>query len=230
MCSKQCNHKTETCINKFSVTYNSQATSLCISQSNIQPNNCLHFDDLENSSILKHRDYYKYFNDKIEKKQIIHNTSSINNYKTKENLAIIIPCLFKNLLCKNAELNLIVNTVFDITSELNINFQDYIIRLMKHTDAESNSIIYALCLIDKLCDSNKLCLTYKNIHKVFFISLIISIKWLEDFTFSDKHYSKCGGISLKEYIVLESSFIYLLDYKVQINDNKFDIYKKFIDN
>ena len=190
----------------------------------------LNLNHLTKNDINKNKEYSKFFNDREQIIVLKNSNSNKNCSKTKERLIAIIPSLFKNILSKNGELNEKVNTIFDISSSLNINFQDYLLRLMKHTDAESNTIIYALSLLDALCDTNKICLTYKNIHKMFFISLILSVKLLEDFTFADSHYAKCGGVSLNEYLILESAFLYLLDYKTFISEEKFYLYKKFIIN
>jgi hypothetical protein len=59
-----------------------------------------------------------------------------------------------------------------------------------------------------------------------FISLLVSIKYNEDENFSNKFYSKVGGISLDETNFLEIQFLNLLEYRLYVTDEAFDVYTK----
>ena len=93
------------------------------------------------------------------------------------------------------------------------------------TNAENNTIVYSLCLIDKLCKKNKgFSLTKKNIYRVFFMTLLTSIKLLEDKTYNDMDYACFSGISIYQLVDLEKEFLSLLDYDVNVKDNAFMAY------
>ena len=91
-------------------------------------------------------------------------------------------------------------------------------------DPECNTLIYSLILIDTICNEDKIVLSVKNIHKVFFISLFISLKVLEDEIYNENHYSISAGISQKEIAILEIEFLNKICYDVLVTADKFNLY------
>lgn len=151
-------------------------------------------------------------------------TISISSITLKKFLVNSIPMIFQSIIEQNKLLKKSSVSSFDAQTQIAISFPDYVNRLLKHTYVEAGTVIYALMLIDKLCATNKFCLSTKNMHKTFFTALIISIKLLEDTTFEEHHYVKASGLNGKEIAVLEEEFMSLLDYKLKIKDEKFNVY------
>jgi len=52
------------------------------------------------------------------------------------------------------------------------------------------------------------------------------MKYNEDENFSNKFYAKVGGISLEETNFLEIQFLKLLDYRLYVTEDAFNIYTK----
>jgi hypothetical protein len=150
----------------------------------------------------------------------------INSLESKMKLAYLIPKIFGKIIARNAANGKNIRSNFDCNYKINIEFGLYFQRLMKFTEAESNTILYCLALIDKICETKEIYLTEKNVYKVFLAALVISIKVLEDETFYDKHYALSGGVSIKELAVLETEFLSILDYEIIIPEQKFFLYKK----
>lgn len=200
----------------------------------IQSNNNITFKNINNEN---DKSYNKRLienitiNKKIKNRKIINNLEDINNIKK---LIIIVPHLIENIIVKNIEMfnnkNPFISTLFDVekSTDINLSFTNYFLRLIKHTNAESSSIIYALCLLDRICNNNIIKLTYNNVHKLFFTSLVISVKLLEDFTYSDSHYSKCGGVTNVELAMLETIFLKYINYDISVKDAFFNVYRNYL--
>ena len=152
--------------------------------------------------------------------------SAIDCMVMKEKLSKIIPKIFESIISKNKQDGAFCKSIFDFTTNIKINFQDYLLRLIKYTQVESNTLIYCLSLIDSLCSTKKIFLSYYNIHKVFFTALLISIKLNEDEIYVEKHYSLCSGITANEIAELESAFLKLVEYNIHINEERYLVYLK----
>lgn len=141
-----------------------------------------------------------------------------------------IPIMFNRIIEENKLLY--TNTLsskYDLHSNPSISLADYIYRLIKCTNAEVSTIIHSLILIDKLYTYKKFKITRKNIYKIFFITLFISIKLLEDSIFVKDEYIFASGLSEREIAILEYQFITDLDYNLIVKDNEFQVYlNKFV--
>ena len=73
-------------------------------------------------------------------------------------------------------------------------------------------------------------MNYFNIHKLIIASLIVSIKYNEDYYYSNKIYAKICGISREEINKLEIEFLKLLEFNLFVDDEIYFQYSDFILN
>ena len=78
--------------------------------------------------------------------------------------------------------------VFSANSIPGISINDYLIRIQTYSGIEKSTLILSLILIDHLCRKSELILSYYNIHRVLFGSILISIKFNEDSYYDNKFY------------------------------------------
>ena len=109
-----------------------------------------------------------------------------------------------------------------------ISIKDYLERLCKHSKINTSTIILILIYIDRICNIQKFELTYYNVHKLILASMIIAIKYNEDEYYSNKFYSKLGGVSISEIVFLEYNFISLIHYNLFVNNELFKKYNDYI--
>ena len=88
----------------------------------------------------------------------------------------------------------------------------------------------SLIFIDRLCKIANLTLTYYNIHRILFTSILLSIKYNEDNFYDNKFYSEIAGIKLKELNILEYTFTKMINFRFFINNNIFENYVQYLDN
>ena len=103
----------------------------------------------------------------------------------KAKLISTIPLILEQTINTHMVQSLSYKSKFDSTSTC-IKFDVYFERLVNYTEAESSTILCSLILLDVLISKQKIVLTNKNIHKLFFISLYSSLKHQEDLLFSQK--------------------------------------------
>ena len=88
--------------------------------------------------------------------------------------------------------------VFNSKIVPDISLEKYLIRIQTYTNLERNSLIAGLIYIDRFCKISKIILTYNNIHKILFTSILLSIKFNEDQFYENKYYAEIAGINLNE--------------------------------
>jgi hypothetical protein len=87
-----------------------------------------------------------------------------------------------------------------------------------------STIILMLIYIDRLCNINKIKLTYRIIHKLILSSLIVAIKYNEDEIYSLKVYAEIGGVTKAELEFLEICFISFINFNLFIKEELFNKY------
>jgi len=109
-----------------------------------------------------------------------------------------------------------------------ISIRDYFWRLCKYSKINNSTKILILIYIDRLCNMYKFKLSFYNIHKLIFTSMLVAIKYNEDDFYSTKFYSKLGGISRTDVIILESTFLSLIDFNLFVSEELFKKYNDYI--
>ena len=120
--------------------------------------------------------------------------------------------------------------VFSANSIPGISIKDYLIRIQTYSGIEKSTLILSLILIDHICKKTELVLTYYNIHRLVFTSILISIKFNEDTYYDNKFYSEIAGVKLKELKLLEYTFLALNDFNIFLNSNEFEKYQQYLED
>ena len=150
-----------------------------------------------------------------------------------ENLFLIssISNVLENLLEQNKKLKSYKTSlkkqssmIYSKGKKYKISIIHFLERIFKYLHPEDSTIIIALILIDRLCNSKNINLNEYNIHKIIFSSLLISIKYNEDHIYSYDYYALISGISKKELGKLEMSFLNDLNYNIFVNQ---EVYEKY---
>ena len=129
---------------------------------------------------------------------------------------------FKEILKNQGKMVFSANLIPDISIE------EYLIRIQTYANMERSTLILSLILIDRLCQKSNLTLTYHNIHRIIFSSILISIKYNEDNYYDNKYYAEIAGVKIKELKILEYNFISLLHFNLFIQDDIYEKYKQYL--
>ena len=120
--------------------------------------------------------------------------------------------------------------VFSANSIPGISINDYLIRIQTYSGIEKSTLILSLLLIDHLCRKSELILSYYNIHRVLFGSILISIKFNEDSYYDNKFYSEIAGVKLKELQNIEECFFEMSDFDVYVDQQEFEQYRQYLED
>ena len=144
----------------------------------------------------------------------------LNNSRILSNLIIKIPKAFDLITENNRN-----KRFLSIYNKRNTPpFSYYFNRLVNIIEPEVSTIICSFIYIDKICENDRFILTEYNINNVFFTSLYLSIKFHEDEIFATEDFALIGYLSLDEIRRFENEFLVLLDFKLYISSNKYEVY------
>ena len=105
-----------------------------------------------------------------------------------------------------------------------ISLENYIKRIFYFTKIDISTLIISIIYIDTFCDINRYILCLNNIHRIIIASLILSIKFNEDFSFGNDYYTKICNFSVDLLNRLEYEFYFMMNFKLMVNE---DIYRKY---
>ena len=80
--------------------------------------------------------------------------------------------------------------------------------------------------LDKILESQKIILSEKNVENVLYTCMIITQKFYEDDSFSDKDYSKLKKLDIDELINMQIELLKFIDYSLLIDEADLSRYKK----
>ena len=118
--------------------------------------------------------------------------------------------------------------IFSANSIPKISIYDYLIRIQTYSYIDKNTLIISLIYIDRICELCHITLTYYNIHRILFTSVIIAIKYNEDCFYDNKYYSEIAGVKLHELNNLENAFAQKCNFMFYISDDIFEKYSRYL--
>ena len=129
---------------------------------------------------------------------------------------------YKDIIQKQSKM------VFSANSVPSISIVEYLKRTQTYANLEKNTLISCLIFIDRFCELSKTTLTYYNIHRILFASIITSIKYNEDSFYDNKYYAQIAGIKIEELNMIEEEFVLMCDFQFYISDDIFENYNKYL--
>ena len=112
-----------------------------------------------------------------------------------------------------------------------LSLEKYLIRIIKYTEVENNTLIVAYLYIIKLIKNENFILSINNIYRLLLGSVVLAKKVLEDLKYNNSYYCEIGGISLQEFNKIEFSLFVRLNYEVNPKIEEIEnVYKNIIDS
>jgi hypothetical protein len=146
-----------------------------------------------------------------------------NNYKRLINLLsnIIGNTIEKSVKYEQKLSQIELNKSFE---EPNISITKYIRRLIKYSNPEPSTLILAVIYFDRICNNGKINLCYSNVYKLILISLVLAIKYNEEYFESNEFYGKVGGLKIKSINKLEVHALKVLKFNLYVKEEIYETY------
>mmetsp|Transcript_10852 Transcript_10852/g.19627 ORF Transcript_10852/g.19627 Transcript_10852/m.19627 type:complete len:277 (-) Transcript_10852:1321-2151(-) len=123
---------------------------------------------------------------------------------------------------RSAELDQCVS-MFHAYRPPSISTSNYLKRLHTYSFCSPTCLVSAFYLLERLAKKDKkYAITTLNVHRLLLVTLLISVKFLEDMSYDSLHFSNVGGIHVKELNRLELETLRELDFNVNISLEDFN--------
>ena len=166
-----------------------------------------------------------------EEEEIVFDYYNENKNSVSYNISVTLMQLISENMQKDSykeKLNKKKKQIFTSKTIPKISVSDYLLRITKYANVSDEILIIALIYLDKLCKKNKIMLNSYNVHRLLFISILISIKMNSDKIYKNNYYSKISGINPKELCLMEYEFMHLSGFMLNIKKEIYEKYKSFL--
>ena len=110
-----------------------------------------------------------------------------------------------------------------------LSIKKFLIRIIKYTEAENNTLIVAYLYIIKLIKIENFILSLNNIYRLLLGSVVLAKKFLEDINYNNLYYCEIGGMPVQELNNIEFSLFVRINFDVNPKIEEVnDIYKNII--
>lgn len=114
---------------------------------------------------------------------------------------------------------------FDSSFVPEISIREYLMRIFKYAHCSPSCFVLSFIYIDRLLQNNPgFKLSKRNIHRLALASIILAIKYSDDYYYDNTIYAKIGGVTLNELNVLEAKMSKLLNYSLHVSSNSYAAY------
>jgi hypothetical protein len=111
----------------------------------------------------------------------------------------------------------------EIISKMEID--EFIERIINYLKIDKTLLVLSMMMLDKIL-ANNFILTERNVHKVIFICFMETQKFFEDENYKNSDYAKVCGISVNELLLMEVSFMELINYNMFVKEEEYIEYNK----
>lgn len=112
-----------------------------------------------------------------------------------------------------------------------LSLKKYLIRIIKYTEAENNTLIVAYLYIIQLINKENYVLSINNIYRLLLGSVVLAKKVLEDLKYNNSYFCEIGGLTLEELNNIEFSLFIRMNFEVNPKKEEVNkIYKKIFDS
>jgi hypothetical protein len=97
-----------------------------------------------------------------------------------------------------------------------LSLNKFLVRIMKYTECENNTLIVAYLYIMKLIENESFVLGINNAYRLLLGAVVLAKKVLEDIRFNNAYYCDIGGISVNELNMIEYSLFTRINFDVNL--------------
>ena len=133
---------------------------------------------------------------------------------------------FLNSIMSNDHMDVDILPYFGAKILPPISITDYVYRCLSFCKASESTYIITLILIIKIKQKKNIKIHSMNIHRIFAVSLLISIKICEDFFENMYFYSNIFGLPVNELIFLEKEYLKEISFDINVTKDEFELFLK----
>mmetsp|Transcript_109349 Transcript_109349/g.282704 ORF Transcript_109349/g.282704 Transcript_109349/m.282704 type:complete len:145 (-) Transcript_109349:297-731(-) len=110
-----------------------------------------------------------------------------------------------------------------------VGIRDYLARIRKFFGCTLECYVMGLLYIDRLIKRHpNIAVSPLSSHRLLLCAMMLAAKFQDDVFYSNTFYAKVGGLRVEELNNLEAKMVQLLDYRLYISPEEFELYRKIL--
>jgi hypothetical protein len=110
-----------------------------------------------------------------------------------------------------------------------ISIPDYLKRIRKYFACSDECFVIALVYIDRITKASaNVSVCSLTVHRMMVMAIMIAVKFEDDTYYSNKYYAKVAGLSLKEVNGLEAVMLKMLDWRMAVFPDEYQLYHSLV--
>lgn len=105
-----------------------------------------------------------------------------------------------------------------------ITMPDYFKRIAKYSHCSAECHVIALIYIDRHVRARDVPLTFRNIHRLVIVAVMVAAKLRDDIYYSNAYYASIGGVSNREINELEVELLLSLNWETYVSFEEYDAF------
>jgi len=105
-----------------------------------------------------------------------------------------------------------------------VDISTYLLRIQQYFKCSDECFVLCLAYIDRLARSTEVQVTNLTCHRLVLASCVVAAKFQDDEFVSNEFYARVGGIDVQEMNHLEAEFLKLLDYRLYVSPQEYNLY------
>ena len=146
----------------------------------------------------------------------------INSYIITAAAKQLEEIISENMNDKN--IKYIKKDLFYLNPPPKISIQEFLKGIMRSTEIDISSLVCGVIYLDRMCEKKNYVLCYNNIHLLLLASLILSMKFNEDFFVTNLNIAQFHGVHVNLVNQIEYEFYLLVDFNLFIEESLFKKY------
>lgn len=107
-----------------------------------------------------------------------------------------------------------------------LTIREYLMRIAKYFQCSRECFVLCLVYIDRIVKLHPdFTICNLNIHRLLVTSVMLAVKFFDDVYYSNAYYAKVGGVRTKEINALETQFLQLIEWRLQVTPEEYDQYR-----
>ena len=118
---------------------------------------------------------------------------------------------------------------FPAIRQHSMTIEGYLARIEKYFGCSEECYVIALIYIERMLRGGRLDLDgfHLSVHRLVLVAVMVAVKLHHDDFCDNKYYARVGGLALAELNTLEKKFMGLIDWRVHVSGQQFELYKDF---
>jgi len=118
--------------------------------------------------------------------------------------------------------------LFHSSTSPNISLGGFLYRVVSQINSDGDILVVAWVYLDRFLALTHYAVSELTVHRLFLAVVTVAHLWMEDRCFTNKHISRCGGVSPRELERLVLALCRSLEWRLWVSEKEYERYSMML--